>query len=68
MFKLRFTYLDEKKKKRSHVVFFGDKNDYIFTGDKEARVKRILKMKNLDNPFHSDYWSAHLANKFPTLK
>lgn len=25
-------------------------------------------MKNLDNPFHSDYWSAHLANKYATLK
>jgi len=25
-------------------------------------------MKNIDNPFHSDYWSAHLANKYETLK
>lgn len=60
--------MDDVGKKRTHVVFFGSPNDYIFTHDKDARVKRILRMKNIDNPFHSDYWSAHLTNKCETLK
>lgn len=65
---MKFTYNDDKNKKRSHVVYFGDKNDYIFTKDKELRLKRILKMKSIDNPFHCDYWSAHLTNKYDSMK
>lgn len=69
MFKLRFNYRDiETNKRHTHMVYFGEKNDFIFTGNKDLRLKKILKMKNIDNPFHSDYWSAHLANKYPTLR
>ena len=64
MFKLQFNYIDDLSKKRTHVIYFGEANDFIFTHDKEKRLKKILKLKHIDNPFHADYWSAHLTNKY----
>lgn len=69
IFKLRFSYKNKStSKKHTHVIYFGEKDDYIFTQDKNKRVKKIMRLKNIDNPFHADYWSAHLANKYNTLK
>jgi hypothetical protein len=45
IFKLRFSYSDENLKKRTHVVYFGSKEDYIFSKNKDQRLKKILKMK-----------------------
>ena len=54
-------YDSEAQKAFSKTIFFGEESDYIFTGDKSARLKKILGLKHKNNPLHPDYWRAHLC-------
>ena len=67
-FRIQFSYLDKSTGKvHSHVVHFGTESDYIYTKDKKLRIKKLTTMKNLDNPFRGNYWSAWLMNKYNTM-
>lgn len=63
-YKIRLVYDDGTGKRISKTIFFGDDSDYVFNKDGNKRVRRLLSMKHLDNPLHSNYWKAQLLNKY----
>jgi hypothetical protein len=43
------------------TIFFGDPDDYVFTKDRNNRLKKLNSLKNLKNVLHPDYWRAHIC-------
>jgi hypothetical protein len=43
------------------TIFFGDIDDYVFTKDRNARLKKLNSLKNLKNILHPDYWRAQIC-------
>lgn len=65
---MKIFYTDSKlNKKHSHTVYFGSEQDYIVHKDERERLQVLLKLKDIDNPLSSDYWTAHFCNKYPDM-
>lgn len=61
-FKIHFSVEDKETGKRfKKTLFFGDDGDYIFTKNKNERLKKIYQLKDVQNPLSCDYWRAHIC-------
>lgn len=43
------------------TVYFGEDTDYMWTQDKNARLKMLASMTGKDNPLHANYWRTQLC-------
>lgn len=43
------------------AIYFGDPSDYVWTNDKNERLKKLNSLAQKDNPLHGDYWRTQLC-------
>jgi hypothetical protein len=68
-FSVKIYFVDDKNKKKTKSIRFGDKNqkDYIDDGDLLKKKSVVSRLHNVNDPFNKSFWRLNLLNNKETL-